>query len=79
MLVLVVLGRRLLVEEGILGQLLLEVHGVDGRLRESTGKKIRCRVLMFYGKCIYSNICCLLSHKRTFGLVTWYMTINTVR
>lgn len=32
MLPLVVLGRRLLVEEGILGQLLLKVHGVDGRL-----------------------------------------------
>ena len=32
MLALVVLGRRLLVEEGILGQLLLKVHGVDGRL-----------------------------------------------
>ena len=33
MLALVVLGRRLLVEEGVLRQLLLKVHGVDGRLR----------------------------------------------
>ncbi len=36
MLALVVLGRRLLVEEGILGQVLLKVHGVDGRLGRST-------------------------------------------
>lgn len=28
------LGCRLLVEEGILRQLLLKIHGVDGRLRE---------------------------------------------
>ncbi len=32
MLALVGLGRRLLIEEGVLGQLLLKVHGVDGRL-----------------------------------------------
>ena len=32
MLALVSLGQQLLVEEGILGQLLLKVHRVDGRL-----------------------------------------------
>lgn len=44
MLALVGLGRRLLVEEGILGQLLLKVHGVDGRLGGAQ-QQIRHKVL----------------------------------
>lgn len=49
---LVVLGRRLLVEEGILGQLLLKVHGVDGRLGGVQGaqQQIRHEGRMFYGE-----------------------------
>lgn len=49
---LVVLGRRLLVEEGILGQLLLKVHGVDGRLGgrvQGAQQQIRHEGPMFYG------------------------------
>lgn len=57
----VVLGRWLLVEEDILGQLLLKVHGVDGRLRERAQQWIRHEGPIFYGKCIYSNISSLLS------------------
>ena len=49
LLALVVLGRWLLVEEDILGQLLLKVHGVDGRLREHAQQRLDTKGRSFMG------------------------------